>query len=87
MTKGELLELIRSVIKEYTGTGAFRSPVKGDGNYQVSPRPFTDDKEEMEDYTEKGAPYGGAEGGHYRKDVDSFNYNRPGAQSSGGPKY
>ena len=45
MTKGELLELIRSVIKEYTGTGAFRSPVKGDGNYQVSPRPFTDDKE------------------------------------------
>ena len=32
MTKRELRELIKSVIKEYTGTGAFRSPVKGGQN-------------------------------------------------------
>ena len=69
MTKKELRELIRSVIKEYTGTGAMASsgPVSYSGNNVTSPRPFVDEKDELENYTEKGAPYGGAEGNHYRK--------------------
>ena len=68
MTKKELRELIRSVIKEYgTGAGGRNHP-KGGGNLQTSPRPFVDEKDELENYTEKGAPYGGAEGNHYRKE-------------------
>ena len=38
------------------------------GNRITSPRPFVDEEDELEKYTEKGAPYGGAEGGHYRKE-------------------
>ena len=69
MTQGELREIIRSVIKEYTGTGAGgRNHHKGGGNLQTSPRPFVDEEDEIENYTKKGAPYGGAEGGHYRKE-------------------
>ena len=70
MTKKELRELIRSVIKEYTGTGASGFPrgKGGDGNRIVSPRPFVDEEDELENYTDKGAPFGGAEGGHYRKE-------------------
>ena len=46
MTKKELRELIKSVIKEYTGTGAGgRNHIKGGGNIQVSPRPFHNDEE------------------------------------------
>ena len=48
---------------------------------------FPDDEDEIENYAEKGAPYGGAEGNHYRKEAEPINYNRPGAQSSGGPKF
>ena len=73
MTKKELKELIRSVIKEYTGTGASGGNA-GDGNSITSPRPFADDMEEMENYVFKSI-YGG-DGGHYRKDSDPFNYNR-----------
>ena len=54
MTKKELRELIRSVIKEYTGTGAMASsgPVSYSGNNVTSPRPFVDEKDELENYTE-----------------------------------
>ncbi len=65
MTKRELRELIRSAIQEYTGTGASGGNA-GDGNSIPSPRPFVDDESEIENYTDKGAPYGGAEGQHTR---------------------
>jgi hypothetical protein len=65
MTKGELLELIRSTIQEYTGTGASGGNA-GDGNSITSPRPFVDEEDELENYTDKGAPFGGAEGQHTR---------------------
>ena len=65
MTKRELRELIRSAIQEYTGTGASGGNA-GDGNNITSPRPFVDDESEIENYTDKGAPYGGAEGQHTR---------------------
>ena len=46
MTKRELRELIKSVIKEYTSTGAGgRNHPKGGGNLQTSPRPFHNDEE------------------------------------------
>ena len=63
MTKRELRELIRYTIREYTGTGASGGNA-GDGNNITSPRPFADDEDEIENYTNKGAPYGGAEGQH-----------------------
>ena len=68
MTKGELRELIRSTIQEYTGTGDMASTgsTSDDGNNGISPRPFADDESEIENYTDKGAPYGGAEGQHTR---------------------
>ena len=79
MTKRELRELIKSVIKEYgTGAGGRNHP-KGGGNLQTSPRPFVDEKDELENYTDKGAPFGGAEGQHTRgmeKNKGSFNRTR-----------
>ena len=88
MTKRELLELIRTTIKEYTGTGSSGGNA-GDGNNITSPRPFVDDEDEKENYKDKGAPFGGAEGQHTRGMGKSgtINYNRPGAQSSGGPRF
>jgi hypothetical protein len=65
MTKRELRELIRSVIQEYTGTGSSGGNAT-DGNNITSPRPFVDDNAEIENYTDKGAPFGGAEGQHTR---------------------
>jgi len=67
MTKKELRELIKATIKEYTGGG---SPTHNttDGNNVVSPRPFVDEEDELKNYTDKGAPFGGAEGSHYRKE-------------------
>ena len=62
MTKRELRELIKSTIKEYTGTGSG----SGTKNINGSPRPFADDESEIENYTDKGAPFGGAEGQHTR---------------------
>ena len=67
MTEQELRELIRSVIREYTGTGASGGNA-GDGNSIPSRRPFATKEDELAFYSEKGAPYGGAEGNHYRKD-------------------
>ena len=69
MTKQELRELIRSVIREYTGTGASGGNA-GDGNSIPSQRlpggSFATDAKEVEFYTDKGAPFGGAEGQHTR---------------------
>lgn len=45
-----------------------------DGNDITSPRPFSDDIEELENYTYKSI-YGG-DGNHYTADADPFNYNR-----------
>ena len=78
MTREELLELIRSVIREYTGTGNMSSTglTSDDGNNVTSPRPFVDEEDELENYTNKGAPYGGAEGSHYKKEPAFHNPNR-----------
>jgi len=62
MTKKELRELIRSVIKEYTGTGASGGNAT-DGNNITSPRPFADDQDEIENYANKNVGYG-AMGNH-----------------------
>ena len=67
MTKKQLRELIKATIEEYMGTGSSGGNAT-DGNNVTSPRPFVDEKDELENYTEKGAPYGGAEGNHYRKE-------------------
>ena len=78
MTKGELLELIKITIQEYMGTGSSGGNAT-DGNNITSPRPFVDEKDELETYTDKGAPFGGAEGQHTRgmeKNKGSFNRTR-----------
>jgi hypothetical protein len=62
MTKKELRELIRSVIREYTGTGASGGNAT-DGNNITSPRPFADDQDEIENYANKNVGYG-AMGNH-----------------------
>lgn len=62
MTKKELRELIRSVIREYTGTGSSGGN-STDGNNITSPRPFADDQDEMENYANKNVGYG-AMGNH-----------------------
>jgi len=62
MTKKELRELIRSVIKEYTGTGSSGGN-STDGNNITSPRPFADDQDEIENYANKNVGYG-AMGNH-----------------------
>ena len=60
-------------VKEHTGTGAGgRNHPKGGGNLQTSPRPFADDKEELENYTNKNV-YGG-EGGQKIGDKYTGNY-------------
>ena len=61
MTKKELRELIRSVIKEYTGTGSSGGNAT-DGNNITSPRiggSFKTEKDEMDDYNSKNAGEGG----------------------------
>ena len=73
MEKLKLKEIIKKLVHEYTGTGASGGNAT-DGNDITSPRPFADDKEEIENYIFKNI-YGGA-GGHFRGDSDPFNYNR-----------
>ena len=73
MTKKKLRELIRSVIKEFTGTGASGGNAS-DGNDITSPRPFADDKDEIENYTNKNV-YGGS-GKHYKNIPVLPNLNR-----------
>ena len=75
MTKRELRELIRAVIKEYTGTGASGGNA-GDGNSITSQRPFAQETDELNFYNNQGAPYGGAEGNHYTKHDEPTGYNR-----------
>ena len=74
MTKHELFELIKQTLKEYTGTGASGGNA-GDGNSITSPRPFADDMDEMEKYTNKNVY--GAEG-RQRSGMDGMgpSYNR-----------
>lgn len=87
MTKRELRELIRSMIREYIGTSvqeqlgdmASTGATSDDGNNITSQRPFEGDGAELSFYNNAGAPYGGAEGNHYRKDVGnkgSFDFNK-----------
>ena len=52
MTKKDLREFIRNTIQEYMGTGASGGN-STDGNDITSPRPFADDKDEIENYTNK----------------------------------
>ena len=59
MTKKELKELIKGVIKEFTGTGAFRSPVKGGQNPRQSQRPFNNDEDEVDFYNKQNTGDGG----------------------------
>ena len=79
------IKIIHKYLQEYMGTGASGGN-STDGNSIKSPRPYPDDKTEIQKaYTDKNVY--GAEGGHYRKDFDRINYNAPAAQSSGGPRY
>ena len=73
MTKKELRELIKATIKEYMGTGASGGNAT-DGNDITSPRPFADDKDEIENYTKKNV-YGG-DGRHYKYEPAFKNPNR-----------
>lgn len=73
MTKKELRELIRNTIQEYMGTGASGGN-STDGNNITSPRPFADDEDEIENYTNKNV-YGG-DGKHYRNEPVLPNLNR-----------
>ena len=72
----KLEKTIDKLLKEYTGTGAGGGNAT-DGNDIPSPRiggSFENDKKELDDYTRKNVY--GAEGNHYRKDADPFNYER-----------
>ena len=73
MTKKELRELIKTTIKEYMGTGASGGNAT-DGNDITSPRPFADDEDEIENYTNKNV-YGG-DGKHYKYEPAFKNPNR-----------
>jgi|TARA_R110001583_G_scaffold178157_1_gene333951 hypothetical protein len=77
MTKRELRELIRSTIKEYTGTGSFRNPVKGGQNPRASQRSrFDTDEDELEFYNDQNAGEGGQ--GHHTSGMEPV-------QKSGNP--
>ncbi len=67
MTKKELRELIKSVIKEYTGTGSSGGN-STDGNDITSPRPFHNDEDEILNYSNKNAGEGGQ--GHQTKGME-----------------
>ena len=73
MTRKELKILIQDIIKEYMSTISERGNAT-DGNNVKSPRPFANAKDEVENYTNKNVY--GAEGGHYRREPVTHNYNR-----------
>jgi|TARA_R110001583_G_scaffold162662_1_gene314902 hypothetical protein len=73
MTREEIKELIQSMIKEYMSTISERGNAT-DGNNIKSPRPFTSAADEIENYTNKNVY--GAEGGHYKREPSTHNYNR-----------
>ncbi len=58
MTKRELRELVKSVIKEFTGTGSSGGNAT-DGNDITSPRPFHNDEDEVDNYMNKNSGEGG----------------------------
>ena len=67
MIENKLRELIRKIIREYTGTGASGGNA-GDGNNIPSPRvggSFHTDQQEIDNYTHKNVGYG-AMGYHTR---------------------
>ena len=74
MDEKKLKELVLKLVQEYTGTGDMASTgaTSDDGNNMNSPRPFADEEDELENYTNKNVY--GAEGGHYRKDKYTGNY-------------
>ena len=87
MTKRELRELIRSVIKEYAGTDvqeqlgdmASTGATSDDGNNVTSQRPFISAQDELSFYNDNGSPYGGAEGQHTKGieiNKGSFDFNK-----------
>ena len=76
--KGNLLlrdfeDNYKKQIREYTGTGASGGNAT-DGNDITSPRPFSDDKSELKNYTNKNV-YGG-DGKHYKNEPAFKNPNR-----------
>ena len=73
MDKKKLRELIKKLVAEYMGTGASGGN-STDGNEIPSPRPFADDEDELEDYTNKNV-YGG-DGRHYKYEPAFKNPNR-----------
>ena len=73
MTKEKLREIIKNIIKEYMGTGSSGGNAT-DGNDITSPRPFADDEDEVENYTNKNV-YGGS-GKHYKNEPAFKNPNR-----------
>ena len=73
MTKKDLRELIRNTIQEYMGTGASGGN-STDGNDITSPRPFADDEDEIENYTNKNVY--GVDGKHYKYEPAFKNPNR-----------
>tara|TARA_B100001778_G_scaffold325635_1_gene321338 strand:- start:990 stop:1229 length:240 start_codon:yes stop_codon:yes gene_type:complete len=73
VTKKKLREIIKNIIKEYMGTGSSGGNAT-DGNDITSPRPFADDKDEIENYTNKNV-YGGS-GKHYKNEPVFKNPNR-----------
>ena len=77
MTKEELRELIKGVIKEYTGTGNMASSglTSADGNNVTSPRPFHNDEDEIDNYMNKNKGDGG-EGRQYKNYPATPNFNR-----------
>jgi hypothetical protein len=72
MTKKELRELIKSVIKEYNGTGAFGSPSRHGQNPRQSQRigggTFANEEDELEFYSNQNAGDGGQ--GHQTKGME-----------------
>ena len=73
VSKGDIENIIKKLVHEYTGTGASGGNA-GDGNNITSPRPFADDAEEMENYIFKSI-YGG-DGGHYTHEPAITGINR-----------
>ena len=74
MSQNKLKQFIRKLVREYTGTGSSGGNA-GDGNSIPSPRPFTNDVEEIENYIFKNV-YGG-DGGQWTGDKASYpNPNR-----------
>jgi len=75
MTKKELRELVKSVIKEYMGTGSSGGQVD---KFSSSPRiggTFLSDEDELEFYNNQNAGDGGQ--GHQTKGMEVTNMGNP----------